>query len=100
MKYNPNVIEAKWQKYWAENQTFAAANNSEKPKHYVLDMFLIQGQAGLHVGHPLGILLDVYARYKRHQGFNVLHRWAMTVLDCRLNNTPFKLDNVQKIRHQ
>jgi leucyl-tRNA synthetase len=39
MKYNPNVIEAKWQKYWAENQTFAAANNSEKPKHYVLDMF-------------------------------------------------------------
>ncbi|OAB31551.1 class I tRNA ligase family protein [Flavobacterium fryxellicola] len=74
MKYNPNEIEAKWQKYWLENQTFKAENNSQKPKYYVLDMFPYPSGAGLHVGHPLGyIASDVYSRYKRHQGFNVLH---------------------------
>lgn len=74
MKYNPNEIEAKWQKYWLENQTFKAENNSKKPKYYVLDMFPYPSGAGLHVGHPLGyIASDVYSRYKRHQGFNVLH---------------------------
>ena len=74
MKYNPNEIEAKWQKKWAENKTFAAENNSDKPKYYVLDMFPYPSGAGLHVGHPLGyIASDVYSRFKRHQGFNVLH---------------------------
>ena len=74
MKYNPNEIEAKWQKYWEENQTFKAENQSTKPKYYVLDMFPYPSGAGLHVGHPLGyIASDIYARFKRHQGFNVLH---------------------------
>ena len=72
--YNPVEIEKKWQKYWADHKTFAAIDNSKKPKFYALDMFPYPSGAGLHVGHPLGyIASDVYSRYKRLCGYNVLH---------------------------
>ena len=74
MNYDFREIEAKWQKYWAENETFKAVNDSDKPKFYALSMFPYPSGAGLHVGHPLGyIATDIYSRYKRHKGFNVLH---------------------------
>ncbi|MBL4701891.1 MAG: class I tRNA ligase family protein, partial [Phycisphaeraceae bacterium] len=80
MQYTPQTIEPRWQAYWEQNKTFKAHNpgdsdfNPDQPKYYVLDMFPYPSGIGLHVGHPLGyIATDIVSRYKRMQGFNVLH---------------------------
>jgi len=74
MEYNHKDIESRWQKYWKDNETYKVDIDTKRPKFYVLDMFPYPSGAGLHVGHPLGyIASDIYSRYKRLQGFNVLH---------------------------
>ena len=74
MAYNHKEIEKKWQNYWDENEIFKTDDFVEKPKYYILDMYPYPSGSGLHVGHPLGyIATDILARYKRHQGYNVLH---------------------------
>ena len=74
MKYNFLEIEKKWQKFWSDNRVYEVKSSGSKPKFYVLDMFPYPSGAGLHVGHPLGyIASDIFSRYKRHKGYNVLH---------------------------
>ena len=74
MEYNFKEIEAKWQRRWQEEETYRVEADPTRPKFYVLDMFPYPSGAGLHVGHPLGyIASDIYSRYKRLCGFNVLH---------------------------
>ncbi|HOZ39287.1 MAG TPA: class I tRNA ligase family protein, partial [Flavobacteriales bacterium] len=74
MQYDPKDIERKWREKWQADKTYQVLNDPAKPKYYVLDMFPYPSGAGLHVGHPLGyIASDIVSRYKRHNGFNVLH---------------------------
>lgn len=74
MKYDPKIIEPKWQHYWEQNKTFKTHNDYTRPKYYVLDMFPYPSGTGLHIGHPEGYTAtDIIARYKRMRGFNVLH---------------------------
>src|SRR5213082_2225425 len=74
MEYDFRNIEKKWQQRWARSNSYRVENDSSKPKFYVLDMFPYPSGAGLHVGHPLGyIASDIYSRYKRLMGYNVLH---------------------------
>ena len=92
MEYNFREIEKKWHDYWIAEKVYKVEKDTNKPKYYVLDMFPYPSGAGLHVGHPLGyIASDIYSRFKRLQGFNVLHPPS---------NTPSKPDNIRRSRQR
>ena len=88
-RYNPAIIEPKWQKYWEENRTFATPRLPKGPKIYVLDMFPYPSGDGLHVGHPEGYTAtDIVCRYRRMRGRASCTPWAGTPSACPPNNTP------------
>ena len=110
MEYNPREIEKKWKQYWDDQQVYKVENGGSKPKYYVLDMFPYPSGAGLHVGHPLGyIASDIYSRYKRMKGFNVLHPMGFDAfglpaeqyaIDTGIHPTITTASNVKRYREQ
>ncbi|KEY61558.1 leucine--tRNA ligase [Lactococcus cremoris] len=110
MEYNHQEIEAKWQKFWADNQTFRTGTDKTKPKFYALDMFPYPSGAGLHVGHPEGYTAtDILSRYKRAQGFNVLHPMGWDAfglpaeqyaMDTGNNPAEFTAENIANFKRQ
>ena len=99
MEYNFREVENKWRKFWAESKTFAAIDESDKPKYYVLDMFPYPSGSGLHVGHPLGyIASDIFSRYKRLKGYNVLHPMGYDSFGLPAEQYAIKLGSTQRSR--
>lgn len=96
MEYDFREIEQKWQQHWRDHQTYQVTEDPTRKKFYVLNMFPYPSGAGLHVGHPLGyIASDIYARYKRQQGFNVLNPMATMPTDCPPSSMPSRPDSTQ-----
>ena len=96
MEYNFREIEKKWRQRWVENKTYKVVEDESKKKFYVLNMFPYPSGAGLHVGHPLGyIASDIYARYKRLQGFNVFNPMVTMRMAFLLNNMLSRQDSIR-----